>query len=412
MNFKDKMGTRMDQAIAVRVPGDEFEHTGLVALFGVAGALQFSIAAAQMLLTVALVCWMALLMIRRERADAPAFFWPLVAYAGATLLSALFSADPRTSFIDCKQLTLFLLVPLTYRLASGGRGGTLLTVVVSCAAASAALGIFQYGILHYDQLNQRPQGTLGHYMTYSGLLMLVIAMALARILFANYGRTWAALVMPALAVAVTLTLTRNAWVGVCAAAAVLFSLKDFRLFAVVPIVAAIAVALAPALVTKRVASLFDMNDATTRDRVAMLHVGERMIQSHPLTGVGPNMVERLYPAYRGPDAVKPVNPHLHNVPLQIAAERGLPALAIWIWFLVALVRDLWRRFVVGGQMQFLAAAALATVAALLTAGMFEYNFGDSEVLMLFLILVTLPAAAQRHSDVAPPFQGRESFVEG
>ena len=110
--------------------------------------------------------------------------------------------------------------------------------------------------------------------------------------------------------------------------------------------------------------------------------------------------------------MKPVNPHLHNVPLQIAAERGLPALAIWIWFVVALVGDLWKRFAVGGQMQFLAAAALATVAALLTAGMFEYNFGDSEVLMLFLILVTLPAAAQRHSDVARSFQGRESFVEG
>jgi len=402
----------MDQAIAVRMPGDEFEHTGLVALFAVAGTLQFSIAAAQMLLTIALICWAALLIVRRERVDVPPFFWPLLAYAGATVVSALFSADPRTSFIDCKQLALFLLVPLTYRFASGRHGGTLMTVVVSCAAVSAALGIFQYGILHYDQLNQRPQGTLGHYMTYSGLLMIVIAIALARILFANYGRTWAALVMPALAVAVTLTLTRNAWVGVCAAAAVLFSLKDFRLFAVLPIVAAVAVALAPALVTKRVASLFDMNDATTRDRVAMLHVGERMIQSHPLTGVGPNMVERLYPTYRGPDAVKPVNPHLHNVPLQIAAERGLPALAIWIWFVVALVGDLWKRFAVGGQMQFLAAAALATVAALLTAGMFEYNFGDSEVLMLFLILVTLPAAAQRRSDVARSLQGRESFVEG
>ena len=30
------------------------------------------------------------------------------------------------------------------------------------------------------------------------------------------------------------------------------------------------------------------------------------------------------------------------------------------------------------------------VTALLTAGLFEYNFGDSEVLMLFLIIVTLP----------------------
>jgi hypothetical protein len=40
---------------------------------------------------------------------------------------------------------------------------------------------------------------------------------------------------------------------------------------------------------------------------------------------------------------------------------------------------------------------MATVMALVTAGLFEYNFGDSEVLMLFLIIVTLPAAADARS---------------
>jgi len=117
-----------------------------------------------------------------------------------------------------------------------------------------------------------------------------------------------------------------------------------------------------------------------------------MIAAHPLTGVGPNMVEKRYADYRGDDAVNKVNPHLHNNPLQIAAERGLPALALWLWFVVALCRDLQKRFASGSQ-RFLAAAALGSAMALLTAGFFEYNFGDSEVLMLFLIVATLPAAA-------------------
>jgi len=124
----------------------------------------------------------------------------------------------------------------------------------------------------------------------------------------------------------------------------------------------------------------------------MMHEGERMIAAHPLTGVGPNMVEKRYADYRGDDAVNKVNPHLHNNPLQIAAERGLPALALWLWFVVALCRDLQKRFASGSQ-RFLAAAALGSAMALLTAGFFEYNFGDSEVLMLFLIVATLPAAA-------------------
>ena len=388
----------MDSSIALDPPqsvGDtKFETIGLVALFGVAGALQFSIAVAEIFLAIAILCWVGLLVVSRERAEAPAFFWPLVAYAAATLVSASFSMEPRASFLGAKQLVLFLLVPVTYRFASGTRGQTLMTVVVTCAAISAAFGILQYSILHYDHLGQRPQGTLGHYMTYSGLLMLVIAIALARVLFGRGERTWAGLVIPALAVAVALTFTRSAWVGVFVAAAVLFSLKDFRLFAVIPIVAAIFVALAPGQITQRFVSMFDLKDPTNRDRVAMLHEGERMIRAHPLVGVGPTMVQRLYADYRGPDAVEKINPHLHNVPLQIAAERGLPALALWLWFVVALVRDLWTRFR-RGENAFLSAAAIACVTALLTAGLFEYNFGDSEVLMLFLIVITLPAAAAR-----------------
>ncbi len=141
-------------------------------------------------------------------------FWPLLVYAGLTLVSAAFSPQRQTSFIDCKQLVLFLLVPVTYRLMNESRAQTLVSVVMSLGAVSAVYGIIQYGILHYDTLGQRPQGTLSHYMTYSGLLMLVIGIALARVLFGRRERVWAVLVMPALLVAISLTQSRNAWMGV------------------------------------------------------------------------------------------------------------------------------------------------------------------------------------------------------
>ncbi len=86
--------------------------------------------------------------------------------------------------------------------------------------------------------------------------------------------------------------------------------------------------------------------------------------------------------------------HLHNVPMQIAAERGLPALAMWLWFIGAAVVGL-RPLLDRSRHRVLAATALGAIAAMLTAGLFEYNFGDSEFLMLFLILLTLPFAADR-----------------
>ena len=381
-------------AISIDTLSDPLEQVGLFALFGVAAALLFSIAVAEILLVVAVACWVGLLVVRRERFAVPPFFWPLTLYAGWTLVSLAFSPDPRASLSECKQLVLFLMVPLVYRLATGNRATTMITVILSFAAASATFGIFQYAILHFDNLGRRPQGTLGHYMTYSGVLMLVLGVAVARTLFGQRDRLWAALVMPALAVAIVLTLSRSAWVGACAAAARLLSLKDFRLLAILPIVGAIFFAIAPATLTKRFTSIFEPNDPSNRDRIAMLRIGAHMIRSHPVVGIGPNMVEPLYEQYRVPEAVNKVNPHLHNVPVQIAAERGLPALALWLWFIVSLTVALAQRVRERGS-RLLAATGLGAVTAMLAAGMFEHNFGDSEFLMLFLILVSLPFAAER-----------------
>jgi O-antigen ligase len=379
------------------VKNDWFERIGFLSLLGFVSALQFSIAIANIFLAVALLMWVLHIANRREF-DVPSFFVPLAAYGAITLVSAAFSTDPRASFVDSKQLVLFLIVPMVYEFAGGAKAPLVLQIIISVGAISAAVGIIQYGVLQFDNLGRRPQGALGHYMTYSGLVMLVTCAATARILFSR-DRLWPLLMMPALLVALALTFTRSAWIGACAGIAFLLLLKDFRLMAVMPVIAALFLVLAPPRITERFYSMFDARDPTSIDRVTMLKVGTRMTTAHPLTGVGPTMVEERYREYLASSEPQHVNPHLHNVPMQIAAERGLPALAIWIWFVVALVAGLIRRLKVP-DVRFLAATALSGIIAMLAAGQFEYNFGDSEFLMLFLVLMTLPYARLPAADAS------------
>ena len=376
-------------------------------LLGFVAALQVSIAVAQILLAAMIVAWIALRIQDRTRPAAPPFFVALLAYGALTLVSAAFSVDPMASLIDSKQLVLLAIVPAVYDIARGSRASTVVDVIISVGAASAVYGIVQYGLLHYDNLGQRPQGTLTHYMTYSGVLMLAICIAASRLVFGARDRIWPALVMPALVVALALTFTRNAWIGACVAVGLLFVLKDFRLTALLPVILAALFVVAPAGLSDRLTSTFDAQDPANQDRFAMIEIGARIVADRPLTGVGPNMVPRVYDQYRPDYAINEVNPHLHNVPLQIAAERGVPALGAWAWFVVALVGALFRMFRQAGraasrpdQERMLAAAALAVTAAMLAAGLFEYNFGDSEFLMLFLVLITLPFAAARQTDAA------------
>lgn len=369
------------------------ERAAFISLATFVAALQISIALANILLTVTGVLWVALLIRKQERVTVPQWFWLLAAYAALTLMSSVMSLAPITSIIDSKQLLLFLIVPGVYRLARGQRALSIATVIISVGAASAIIGIAQYGIFEYDNLGRRPQGSLTHYMTYSGLLMLVSGMAAARLLFHGRDRTWPALVMPALLVALALTFTRSAMVGTCVGIGLLLILKDLRLLLLAPIVAGLFIAVAPEQITARLYSTFDSQNETVRDRIAMIRTGVRLVRDYPLMGVGPDMVEHVYADYRDPAAVQESNPHLHNVPIQIAAERGIPALLVWIALVVAVTRGLIHHFRTSAYRS-LPAGGLAAVGGMLVAGMFEHNFGDSEFLMLWLVLVTLPFAAE------------------
>jgi len=157
------------------LPSAPLERAACLALLAFAAALQLSIAAADILLTIATLLWLGLLIRRNERIEVPKMFWPLAAYAAATLVASIFSVDPRVSLIDSKQLVLLVIVPLTYRLFRGRRALLAVDIVITIGALSATWGIVQYLILNFDHLGRRPQGVLGHYMTYSGLLMLVSA---------------------------------------------------------------------------------------------------------------------------------------------------------------------------------------------------------------------------------------------
>ena len=392
-------------------PPSRVESAAYFSLLGVAAAVQLSIAAAHILFTLTALLWIALLIQGRERVEVPRMFWPLALYAALTLVSTAFSISPQVSLRDDKQLLLFAIVPIAYRLLRGPRALRAVDVVITVGAISAAIGIVQFGILQFDDLGQRPRGSLGLYMTYSGQLMLIACLAAARIMFRRQDRVWAILVMPALIAALVTTMSRNAWVGACAGIGLLFLIRDFRLVALAPVVAALFFVFAPAKISDRLWSTFQVTQSrnqtetttasvlSNQDRLAMVRSGFRIIRDHPLTGVGPDMLIQVYPVYRDARAVSQLNPHLHNVPLQIAAERGLPALAAWLWFIVVLVADFARQRRVPGaphdrSRAFLPNAGLACVAAMLAAGLFEHNFGDSEFLMLFLLLVTLPYAAR------------------
>ncbi|MBF0169686.1 MAG: O-antigen ligase family protein, partial [Nitrospinae bacterium] len=144
---------------------------------------------------------------------------------------------------------------------------------------------------------------------------------------------------------------------------------------------------------------------TNRERLLLWRAGVAMALDHPLVGVGQNQFPALYPAYRSPDVREPSISHLHNNVLEITVERGVLGLAAWLslWVVAgaAMIRA-WRLAVTPADRTALA-AGIGGMTAFLAAGMFEYNFGDTEIQMLVYLLLAAGMAAARQE---------KSVVEG
>ncbi len=254
---------------------------------------------------------------------------------------------------------------------------------------------------------QRVRGPFSIYMTFGGVLLLGVLFFLAYLANMSWAgvfwrRAW--WMVPGSAATLTalaLTYSRNAWLGLGAGALglVLTARRMWQTVAVLAAIAAVVLVVSPHAVFDRARSTADLQDRTIRDRLAMWRSGVAMIADHPLLGVGPGEVRAWYAQYRRPDAVRPSTGHLHNSAVQVAAERGLPALAIWLWLWVLFFREGFR--ILGrvgpepSRQRALVSASLAAVAGFLVAGLFEHNFGDGEVVMLVYALMALPFIVER-----------------
>jgi O-antigen ligase len=185
-----------------------------------------------------------------------------------------------------------------------------------------------------------------------------------------------------------LSYTRNAWVGLAVGGLLLAAVWRRRLLLAYPVLAVAVWLLAPRAVVDRMVSTFDLRQHANYDRVCMLVSGAQMIRDHPLTGVGLEMVQKLYPLYRRDDAPRWRVPHLHNNIIHIGAERGLLGLASYLWLLGAFFTATWRGLPrLSGEGRAAVAAALIAFAGSTAAGLFEYNFFDLEIQILTLVLL-------------------------
>jgi O-antigen ligase len=332
---------------------------------------------------------------------------PLLAWMVWSITAALVSSNPGLGLTISKKFYLFLLVPVVPLIGRGeGRLTWIYKAVFAATAVASLYGLAQFIADPRRDLLHRISGFMNQWMTYSGLLMLALVLLMAYVLcFGLRGHIWAIPLAACIILALLCSQTRNSWMGAMAGIIVLLALRRPRAIAGLAIVILATYFLSPSTIKQRLKSGLDPADPNTRNRIELLQTSSRLIIDHPWFGVGPKNVKFEALKYRGRNEFPDwMYQHMHNNFLQIAAETGIPGLLIWLWLMGRLAwdaADCYRRArnpsspsEDGHRREALMAssAALASWAALMLAGLFEYNFGDSEVVTLFLFIMSAPYA--------------------
>lgn len=382
----------------------------------------FSIAASNILLGFTLLT--APWSLRGRRSDwtrAAPLLIPLALYALWLVGSAFASFDPKTSLNGLRELFTLGSVLLALGLV---RGETevrrLVDGLVAAAALLACTGLAQY-LWGYGDIDRRIQGPFSHYMTFSGFLLVCDLLVVTRLLddpIGSRGRWgWRWLALGVINVALLGSYTRGAWVALVVAVTVLVLVRAPKLILVYLPLGVLIVLLAPVPLVRRMLSIGDLQDPSNYDRLCMLEAGLNMVAERPLFGLGPEMVERRYPIYRPPSAPRFDIPHLHNSFLQLAAERGLPGLLAYLAMTAASLRLMLRKYRGEGGSRGARAdlylGAMLAVLAFNVAGLFENNWGDTEVQRTVLFLLVMPfCLAVEEPDMLParpPSMGADSL---
>ncbi len=465
-----------------------------VLLFSV--SIPHSIAASQTSLTLGIMAWAVRdLASRKFRFARAPVDWPLLCFAGLTILSAVFSVEPSISLPKLKALTLFAVVYLLatnlnrlgVRLMLGslvvsalagvifslaekayGRGVIITAIEAGSPLASSNLqpgdviwmiarnriyspeeaasvihsrragDVIEIEALHAGdpipvklavteelKASQNPLGIQAsgrsrqfrvsgfsrQFLTYAeqmqilGMLAFGGLLAGIRLWRRQSSRMLFGIHCPLfLLFALTLALTASrAVIAAFIAALLVVSISvGGRLAPVIALMAAMIFSgLGYYVITSaRQPVTLSFNDDSASRRIAYMQAGLRVIPQHPLLGVGMDSHKLHWREWGFPgDYVT----HTHSTPIQIAMDRGLPALACYVWLIAALMILAWRgykRARSDGDYfgESLTLGAFGALIGFSISSLANYNFGDSEALMMLLSVAGLSVVQSKPAE--------------
>jgi len=250
----------------------------------------------------------------------------------------------------------------------------------------------------------RASGWTRHYETFSELLQMIAQLALGIALahLSNHGANkyfkLALLTSIVLAVAIAFTAMRTVLVAFVIGAS-LIAWRTLRGIPKLVFTAALFLVIgfgAVVIWQTRAENALSLGDPSSSLRGQVALVALSRIRQHPVFGHGMDAIHLHWNewGFPGKDML-----HMHSSPLQIAFDRGLPMLGLWLWLMIAFWINVSRSAKVASDLSDttsygILVGILGALTGFLASSLVNYNYGDSEVAMMFWWLMGIAMAVQ------------------
>ena len=258
--------------------------------------------------------------------------------------------------------------------------------------------------------DRRATGFYDHWITYAESLQLITSLAIG-LFVALPGKRGLYGLLLGLAIAgmcgaMLLTVTRASLLSLVVSAFIIASLGLNRRALLLTAVCALPLIVGGLFLLhrQRQVGFFDSKDDSIRWRQTVQKEGLELLVSNPrhlLIGVGMDSIKAHWREWGLFDNGRIPMGHMHSDYLQIALERGVPTLIAWLILMATYAVMLWRtrrrllseiwieRGIVLG--------ALGGLIGFLLSGFVHYNWGDSEVVMIFYVIMGLSLVVDREA---------------
>lgn len=347
----------------------------------------FSITITQVSLTIALLAWAGKMLYQRKfDVHSTPLDYIFFAYLIVEITSMIFSPEPMKALQNFKRM---LLIPIVYLIASNVKeekfARKLILVLISVTFVMSCYGIYKY-LAGVGGLEGRLR-LFHHWMTSGAILMIIGLMTLA-FLFTRIPRKYLIyLLITIIPIILSLifTFTRSSWLGFTGGIFIMGLLRARKIIVPLTVLGIVTIFLAPAGIQDRVRSIVDPTHVHNIERLNMWQSGIKMIKDRPLIGFGDIDLGKIYQRYKLPGAKENVG-HLHNNFVHIGAILGIPGIIVLLsLMIIAFIKELQIYLKMPKDDWFKQGVALGSIAILVgfnINGLFDWNFGDAETVML------------------------------